>query len=176
MKALPPTRFQNTLLPETAETDYAYGYGYTSATNESDWRDYWKILVKRRRLFVVVFLLVVCLGSYFSFTATNLYTATSVVKIEPQNPTVTSVAPINATDGSNDYYATQYALMKSHRLAAKVITELKLDSNHTFTENQLVHFSHFGSSDRSCEFIKAQSCKQTAGHSNTKDDVTIRYH
>src|SRR5215467_15976068 len=125
-----PPRAPRALLPDGRDVEY----DYTPATNEFDWRDYWKVIVRRGRLLIVVFLIVVAFGAYFSLTGTRLYSATAVVKIEPQNPTVTGVQAVaNQTEGSVDYYQTQFLLMKSRRLATKVINELKLDSNNSFT-------------------------------------------
>lgn len=138
MIEISPPREPRALPPGETEADYVY----TSAANEVDWRNYWNVIVKRRRLLVLVFLLVLGIGSYFSVTATPLYTATSVLRIEPQNPAVTGVPEIwKLTEGSVDYYGTQFALLKSRRLADKVITELQLDSNDAFTKIYIVHSS-----------------------------------
>jgi succinoglycan biosynthesis transport protein ExoP len=133
MRAIPPAH-QHTLLPDAADAEYVYA----SPANESDWRDYWKVVVKRWRLLVLAFSVVAGIGAYFSLTATPLYTAVSILKIEPQNPSVTGVAGVQNLEASPDYYQTQFALMKSRRLATKVIAELKLDSNDDFTKLSIV--------------------------------------
>src|SRR5262249_11585957 len=75
------------------------------------------------------------IGAYFSFTATSLYKSTAIMKIEPQNPSVTGVGEIQrpSEGGANDYYQTQYVLLESRALAADVITSLRLKSNKAFT-------------------------------------------
>jgi polysaccharide biosynthesis transport protein len=122
---------------EPGEPDY-----FQSAdTDEVDPRDYLKLLVKHRRLLILVFLVVFVTGTYFTLTATPLYNATSILKIEPQNPSVTGVGEMvrlsEAGGPSYDYYQTQFKLLESKALAAKVISELKLDSNKTFTSAQV---------------------------------------
>jgi len=74
-----------------------------------------------------------------------LYTATAVLKIDPQNPTVTTVQSVgNAAESSLDYYPTQHLLMRSRRLATKVIDELKLGSNESFTRISITDSSMKG--------------------------------
>ena len=73
--------------PEPIEPDYAH----SSDTDELELRYYLNVLIKRRRLLIFVFSTVLVIGAYFSFTATRLYRASSILKIEPQNPLVTGV-------------------------------------------------------------------------------------
>ena len=75
-------------------------------------------------------------GAYFALSATPLYTATATIKIEPQNPRVTGVGELQplGLSGEYDYHKTQFALLQSRALAARVITELGLEANKTFTD------------------------------------------
>src|SRR5262245_21220972 len=106
-------------------------------TEEVELRHYFNVLIKHRRLLIFVFLTVVMIGAYFPFTATRLYKASAILKIEPQNPSVTGVGEMlrlgETASQSYDYYQTQFKLLESKTLAAKVITELKLESNKIFT-------------------------------------------
>ena len=133
MRAIPSGRPQRPLLPQSSETEYVY----SPRTDEIHLRDYWKILVKRRQLVALVFLLVLGIGAYVTFSATSMYSATSVLKIEPQNPTVTGLAEVlklaEAGGGTYDYYQTQFRLLESRDLAAKIIKDLNLNSNPSFT-------------------------------------------
>src|SRR5512147_2203625 len=109
-------------------------------TQEVELGDYFNILIKHRRLVILVFLTVLTIGAYFSFTATPLYQASAILKIEPQNPSVTGVGEMLRLESGGpqyDYYQTQFMLLKSNTLAAKVITELKLDANKIFTSAQV---------------------------------------
>jgi len=123
------------LLSAGTDTEYVY----SSATDEVHLRDYWKTVVKRRRLVTAVTVLAVVIGAYVTFTATPLYVATSVLKIEPQSPTVTGVPEIFRTeDGRFDYYQTEFKLLESRVLAAKVIADLALDTNESFTRAAVI--------------------------------------
>lgn len=117
--------------PEPVEPEYARSVD----TDEVELRYYLNVLIKNRRLLISVFIAVFVIGAYFTLTATRIYEASSVLKIEPQNPSVTGVGEmLRLGDGGNqyDYYQTQFKLLQSNTLAAKVITDLKLESNDTF--------------------------------------------
>ncbi|MCS6927344.1 MAG: Wzz/FepE/Etk N-terminal domain-containing protein, partial [Candidatus Binatia bacterium] len=96
-------------------------------------RDYWKMVRKRRRLVATVFLTVFALGAYITLSQTPLYTATATLKIDPQEPGVIQLQEVLATQSGGmvdfDYYETQFALLKSRPLAARVIATLDLASN-----------------------------------------------
>lgn len=100
-------------------------------------RDYWKMVRKRRRLVATVFLTVFALGAYLTLSQTPLYTATATLKIDPQDRGVIQIQEILATQSGEmvdfDYYETQFALLRSRPLAARVIATLDLASNPAFT-------------------------------------------
>ncbi|MDZ4347396.1 MAG: polysaccharide biosynthesis tyrosine autokinase [Candidatus Binatia bacterium] len=132
MREISSRRIQPQALLEPTEAEYVY----PSTAEETHLRDYWKIVVKRRWLIIFVFLALVALGGYFSFTATPLYKSTSIIKIEPQIPTVTGVGEmvrLSEGGGKYDYYETQFALLESRTLAARIITDLALDRDKSFT-------------------------------------------
>jgi capsular exopolysaccharide synthesis family protein len=91
--------------------------------------DYWYIIIKRRRTVIIIFFAVVGLAAYFPLTATKLYTATATLKIEPQNPVVTAVKTVETLDAGDDYYPTQFALLKTPSLAARVMNDLNIEFN-----------------------------------------------
>ncbi len=106
---------------------------------EAHLRDYWKIVLKYRRLILLIFIVVFSFGAWIISGATPMYTAAATIKIDPQPPSyirVQEVIDLNVSSG--DYYSTQHELMKSRRLAAKVITDLNLGSNPTFTNTQVI--------------------------------------
>lgn len=123
-------------LAETAELEYAYA----APTEEAHVRDYWKTVVKRRRLVLSVFFFVVGVVAYFNFTATPLFTATATIKIEPQNPIVLGIQEVQGlvSGGQYDYYQTQFALLEGRALAAMVISDLKLESEPAFINARIV--------------------------------------
>src|SRR5262245_15218026 len=124
---LPNNNIQRPALPDSSEGEYTY-YGPEPEANQL--LDYWQILVKRRRLLIKIFVISLLVGAYFNFTATKVYKATAMLKIEPVNPTVTGVGQVATSipegGGPYDYYQTQYTLLRSRDLAARVIADLRL--------------------------------------------------
>lgn len=137
MKDLSPWRIQRTFDDEDTDSEY----GYNPPADEPQIRRYWAALIRRWPIVLSIFLVVTAVGTYIAITATPLYTASATVKIEPQNPAdlgLSGAWPVQGGEGSADYYATQYVLLKSRSLAATVIRELQLESNTAFTNMRIV--------------------------------------
>ena len=125
-----PQRLAAPAVSKDVEPEYAY----ISESETVHLRDYWKILVKRRRMIAWIFSAAVILGIFISLIATNMYTATASLKIESQNPSVTGIQIIEMLrvaegGGQYDYYQTQYKLLESRSLAEMVVAKLHQDSN-----------------------------------------------
>ena len=142
MKEISPWRIQRTVENENGKSGYIDAeYSNILESEEPHLRDYWKILVNRRRLVVLVFLMVFGFGAYIISSATPMYTASTTILIEPRNPVVMKIQEVLSlqSGGSTyDYYRTQFALLESRRLAAKVITKLGLESNRAFTSIRVI--------------------------------------
>ena len=113
MKEISPWRIQRTIEVENGKSGYTDAeYIHIPESEEPGLRNYWKIVVKRRRLIVLVFLIILALGAYFNFTATPLYTASATIKIEPQNPRVTGIMELLASNarGASVRHALSSAL------------------------------------------------------------------
>ena len=139
MKELSPWRIRRAADNEDLDAEY----WHVPHRDESNLSAYWNILVKRRRTIILLFLVIVALGVYFTSTATKLYTASATLQIEPRNLQITERVPFQAPEGMGsqyggqyDYYQTQFALLKSRPLAARVITSLGLASKETFTQSR----------------------------------------
>ncbi len=128
-----PWRIEHVGEPE--EAGYAYAPEYQSPLL----RDYWQTLVKHRRRVLAIFLAAFSISAYVNFSATPLYTASAMLQIEPQNPAITGLAEIlsSRVEGSTvyDYYQTQFTLLRSRELAARVISTLALASDPAFKTN-----------------------------------------
>jgi capsular exopolysaccharide synthesis family protein len=91
-------------------------------------REYWNIAVERRRLIGGVVLGCLLATAVFSVTRTPTYRASAVIQ-------VSSGGKINLLDDgtieeararSDDFFATQLALLRSHNLALRVVEQLEL--------------------------------------------------
>jgi succinoglycan biosynthesis transport protein ExoP len=117
-------------------------YAYSAEGEKPHLRDHWNVLLKHRRWFATTFVIVCLMGVYINLTATALYTSSAILKIEPQNPTVTGVSemfpsPANSV-GPYDYYQTQFALLQSRDLADRVVQDLGLTSNEVFKNIRII--------------------------------------
>jgi capsular exopolysaccharide synthesis family protein len=116
-------------------------YYYARQSDETHLRDYWKILLKRGRAMIMVFSAVMVIGLLMTCSSPTLYTAKSVLKIEPQNPAVTGIAEMapHAEAGPYDYYQTQFSMLKSEPLVARVVDKLNLEAK--FRDNDRTVFN-----------------------------------
>jgi polysaccharide biosynthesis transport protein len=134
MNELSPWRIRRLARNEEIQPEFSH----ISEPDEISLSAYWNILVRNRNIILMLFLLVFAPGAYFALSATPLYTATARIKIEPQNPRVTGLEELLPAGGQYDYHQTQFALLRSRPLAARVITEHNLEKNKTFTGAQIV--------------------------------------
>lgn len=121
--------------------DYTDGdYAPSAGSKSLNLVDLWQMVMKHRRRVAFVFLLVFGAGLAWSYSRTPLFTSYATLKIEPQSPTILRVddaaSQTVADPLSYDYYKTQYALLQSRPLAARVIRELGLLSNPAFVSPQ----------------------------------------
>ena len=93
--------------------------------------EYWNII--RRRLWLIVGILAAAelLTALLVLTMTPLYSATSTILIERQTPQVleSKNPQVEQSQDSDNFYKTQYEMLKSRSLAAEVIHTLNLDKN-----------------------------------------------
>jgi polysaccharide biosynthesis transport protein len=136
MNELSPWRIRRLAGNEEIQPEFSR----VSEPDEIPLSSYWDILVKRRNVILSIFFVVFAAGAYFALSATTLYTATATIKIEPQTPRVTGVVDFQPLESGReyDYHKTQFALLKNRALAARVITELDLEANQSFTNANIV--------------------------------------
>lgn len=100
-------------------------------------RDYWRTLVKHRYSALAMFLACVVGTAAYTFTRESQYTATATVQIERQAPNVAPVQEVQRDEVTGydkyDYYQTQYQILLSRTIAARVIHGLALDDDVRFT-------------------------------------------
>jgi succinoglycan biosynthesis transport protein ExoP len=71
-----------------------------------------------------------------TFMMKPMYKSTITIKIENENPKILSFEDVVGIEKADqDYYQTQYKILKSRNLAKRVIRSLKLDSNPEFVQN-----------------------------------------
>jgi capsular exopolysaccharide synthesis family protein len=106
---------------------------------EPGFREYWAVIRKHKRLIIVTFLGALLFVGLVVFNMTPLYTAKATVLIQPRGPQVLDIKELmneaSQTD-EQEYYKTQYDILQSRSLAARVIRELALDDDPWLTGNR----------------------------------------
>ncbi len=98
--------------------------------------DYLEILKKRKWVVIILFLVVVGAVSFTSYTTTPVYKSTAQIIIERKPSHVIKmeeVVPISPDQ--QDYYQTQYNLLRRGSLASKVINDLENKKVFNFRKN-----------------------------------------
>ncbi len=89
--------------------------------------DYWRVVVKRRRLILATLLVILTAVVIYVFTAVPVYRGTAQILIERANPNLLSPQEMFAIDPSGqDFYQTQYRILESRAIAREVIKRLDL--------------------------------------------------
>jgi polysaccharide biosynthesis transport protein len=98
--------------------------------------DYWRVLVKRRWIILTFTLAVIVVTAIATWTATPIYRATIKLEIDPEQ---TNVLPFKETMDpgsgyaqSQEYLQTQFKVLESQTLAARVVRALNLETDPRF--------------------------------------------
>jgi succinoglycan biosynthesis transport protein ExoP len=103
--------------------------------------DYWRVLLKRRRIALTFFAVVVGIVVVYSFAATPVYRGTAQILVDlEKNPVMTFAdngngAYIQMRD-SSEYYRTQIEILSSRAFGDRVVRKLQLDQNPYFMEQK----------------------------------------
>jgi capsular exopolysaccharide synthesis family protein len=117
--------------PDTSTgTGYGYGPGYgAAASGDSDLSlvHYLQILYRRRYVAVSAFVIVFLGVTLYTVTSTRIYEASTRILIERDTPNVVSFQEVlDQGAQTDDYYETQYAILRGRGLARRTIDSLKL--------------------------------------------------
>ena len=89
--------------------------------------EYVHVILRRRHLFLAVFLGVTALAAIRSLLTRPVYEASVQILIERDTPSVLSFKEVALVDAArDDYYQTQYKLLQSRALVRRVIDDLNL--------------------------------------------------
>ncbi len=97
-------------------------------------RDYLHILLRRKWTLITFFIIVVTTVLIGTFLTTPIYRSTATIKIDREDPQVLKFEDIYKVERADeDYYQTQYKILKSRNLAKRVIRSMNLGENPEFT-------------------------------------------
>lgn len=96
-----------------------------------DLKEFWRTLVRRKRLVLGIITVIVLLTVLFTFLSTPVYRATATLQIEREATKVVDIEFLGAGDirDTRDFYQTQFELIKSRSLIADVIKKLDLQNS-----------------------------------------------
>lgn len=95
-------------------------------------RDYWKVIQKRRGSVLTFFSVIVIVVTIGTLTTTPVYRATTRVLIDREYKNLAEIKEVYYDPYSEDYYQTQYELIKSTATAMRVVKNLNLEQNPEF--------------------------------------------
>jgi polysaccharide biosynthesis transport protein len=101
-------------------------------------RDYWRVLVKRKWTILTSFIITVVITATSTLLMTPIYRATVILQIDREAPKVVkfeAVAPVEMDVSDQQFYQTQYELLKSRTLAERVVDQLNLAQNAAFRQD-----------------------------------------
>lgn len=116
---------QNTASPVNGTT---YVPAYAKAQDTLDLREFWKTLVRRKKLVLGIVLMTLLLALLLTFLSSPVYRATATLQVEREATKVVNVDFLNNGDirDTRDFYATQFELIRSYSVLEKVIDKLQL--------------------------------------------------
>ena len=107
--------------------DYPVDSDYTDADDSIDLRQYILILRKYRWFILLTTAALTSLAAYAVSGMTPIYRATSTLLIETQQTMPMNLDELIGIDTTNsEYYQTQFEVLKSRKLAKRVLEELNL--------------------------------------------------
>ena len=114
--------------PLIPSTYYPYG------EDEVHLRDYLQIILRRKWIVLTFLLTVFTTVTIGTFMMKPQYKSTVVMKIDKENPNLLTFKDVYAVERpEEDYYQTQFKVLKSRNLAKRVIRQMKLDANPEFS-------------------------------------------
>lgn len=114
-----------------------------------EWKDekgvhlsqYLRILKKRKWTLTTFLVVVVTTVAVWTFKMEPVYRGTTQILIEKENPNVVSFKEVLELEaGDQEYYQTQYKILKSRSLSKRVVDTLGLKESDEFSPNHLTFF------------------------------------
>ncbi len=135
MNELSPYSIRRTV-PPAGENPAVFDGSIVGESKGLDLREFWRVIRKHSRLILTFSLGVVLTAGIIIVTQTPIYTAKTTLLIERNAPQVVDIQQVLSESlgvSTQDYYKTQYEILKSRSLAAEVIREQGLEKNSLFT-------------------------------------------
>ena len=112
--------------------------GGASEAPAFDLAQYWRLLIKHRILIAAIFIAALVLGGGAALLMTPIYTAATTLQIDREAARVLDtddVAPRESMIQGEEFFQTQYGLLRSRSLAQRVIESLGLGTSDAFLDS-----------------------------------------
>ena len=126
VQTLPPPQYPS-LTPHRQEVEYVV-LAEADGTAHTRLQDYLHLFWRRKWLFLLPAACILPWIVLVIVTQPPLYSATATVLIEDTNPKVLAIPEVLGPEKSQDFYQTQYELIKSRAVAEEVVEKLQLDT------------------------------------------------
>lgn len=103
--------------------------------------EYWRLAVKHRYLILGTFLAAVVAGVTITLLMTPIYTASTTIQIDREAARVLDVADVSPRESmiqGEEFFQTQYGILRSRSLSERVIDDLGLATSDTFLDQMNV--------------------------------------
>lgn len=98
-----------------------------------DLREYWRIIMRHKFTVLLVIVIVIVSTAIYTSMQTPIYRSSAKIQIDPQSTQVMHYETVTSEESyGSDYMATQYELLKSKKLARRVVQDLGLTSSKQF--------------------------------------------
>jgi succinoglycan biosynthesis transport protein ExoP len=105
-------------------------------TPDSFLRQYWRIFYKRRLIIAAITAACIALGLLIAMMTRLEYSAKVTVQVSRETAKVLNIEGVDADESTSfwdqEFYQTQYALLKSRSLSEAVVRDLNLADNYLF--------------------------------------------
>jgi len=116
-------------------------YSDVSETVDIDLARYLRIALKHRWIILGAFIAALVLGLVATVLSTRIYTASATLQIDRQSTQVlegAEVTPAESMIAGEEFFQTQYGLLRSRTLAERVVDSLSLANSDAFLEQMQV--------------------------------------
>lgn len=139
----------------------------SSLLEQIDLQHYLRTLRKHKWLIVLFSGAITALAGYYAYTATPIYKSTSTLLIESQGKNIVQFEELVGVDTDNqDYYQTQFELLRSRGLAVRVVSHMDL-WNHPDLNKDIV-----ADSDSNSDATDSVSNAESGGLKNLLDQAS----
>jgi polysaccharide biosynthesis transport protein len=130
---LVPARAGRDLDSTLADLTQNKPYGkYDAAPAETNIKEYFYIILKRKWLILTLVLVVTSLATVQAYREPSIYEASTVIRIEPKQGNILTSGQLVINQTDPNFWGTQLRLLQNPALARQVVLSLRLQDNPSF--------------------------------------------